>query len=417
MRFNWKALLAVSLGLAFAPAGRAQDKVIKIGTLFPLTGSCAVAGERCKAAVETMAEVINNAHPEINVPLAKDKGFFKDYKIVLVNADTQGKPEVAKSEAERLYNQEGVYAIIGCYNSSCSKPASAVAERLGRIFMCGCSSSAALTERGLKHFFRMAATDRTEAREYVEYFKELNQQKGGAIKTVGIIYENSEFGKHAADEAKAACAAAGMQVVADVPFSPGATNLNSEVQTLKAKRPDAVFGACLGGDYTLWVRTMKQMDVNHKLVINFCTGYQDPIIAKQLGADGDHFMGGCQYSPAIAAKYMKDVAPVEAIYRKKTGVEFDSDCIQEAVALHILCQAIAKTRSLDVDKVASAIRSTEWHSPLSLGGKVAFDATGQNTRAMDVITQLKDLNYIGLYPVNYADVKEPVFPMPEWKKR
>ena len=33
-------------------AAFAQEKIIKIGTLFPLTGSCALAGSRCKAAVE-----------------------------------------------------------------------------------------------------------------------------------------------------------------------------------------------------------------------------------------------------------------------------------------------------------------------------------------------------------------------------
>ncbi|WP_352424937.1 ABC transporter substrate-binding protein, partial [Aminomonas paucivorans] len=147
-------------------AAFAADKVIKIGTLFPLTGPCAVAGQRCVAAVETAAEVINNKHPELKVPLAAQEGINGGTKIVLVKADTQGKPDVAKSEAERLYNQEGVYAIIGCYNSSSTKPASAVAERMKKIFMCGCSSSAALTERNFKYFFRLAPTDKTESAEF-----------------------------------------------------------------------------------------------------------------------------------------------------------------------------------------------------------------------------------------------------------
>ena len=151
-----------------AGAAFAEDKVIKIGTLFPLTGPCAVAGQRCVAAVETAMEVINNKHPELKVPLAAQEGINGGYKIVLVKADTQGKPDVAKSEAERLYNQEGVYAIIGSYNSSSTKPASAVAERMKKIFMCGCSSSAALTDRDFKYFYRLAPTDKTESHEFVE---------------------------------------------------------------------------------------------------------------------------------------------------------------------------------------------------------------------------------------------------------
>jgi len=410
MRSKWSVLLSVAMGGALAATGSAQEKVIKVGTLFPLTGPVALAGERCKAAVETMAEVI------INLPLPKQPGILDGYKIVLVNADTQGKPDVAKSEAERLFNQEGCYAIIGCYNSSCTKPASAVAERENKIFLAGCASSSALTERGLKNFFRFCPTDRTESQQYAEYFKALNQDFPGAIKTVGVIYENSEFGVHAANEASQACKAAGMTVVADVPFNSGATNLNSEVQTIKAKNPDAVIAACLGGDYTLWVRTMKMMGLAPKAVMNFCSGYQDPIIAKQLAADGNFFLGSSGYSPEIAAKYMKDVAPVEALYRKKTGVEFDSDSIQEAVALYVLAMAIDKSKTLDVNKVVTTIRNTVWDSPLSLGGKIAFDANGQNTRATEIITQLKNLNYVSLYPKSYAEAKV-TFPFPGWDKR
>ena len=40
------------------------------------------------------------------------------------------------------------------------------------------------------------------------------------MKTIGIIYENSEFGKHAAEEAKKAAAAAGFQVSGRRPLQP-----------------------------------------------------------------------------------------------------------------------------------------------------------------------------------------------------
>ena len=102
----------------------------------------------------TAVEVINNVYEDIEVPLAGKAGLLEGYKIELVHADHQGKPDVGKSEAERLFNQEKVYAVIGSYNSAVTKPASFVAERKKKIFMCGCSSSAALTKRGYKYFFR-----------------------------------------------------------------------------------------------------------------------------------------------------------------------------------------------------------------------------------------------------------------------
>ena len=417
---RWIVFMAVlCMLLTFGPgAGSvlAAEKIIKIGTIFPLTGPVATAGQRCQAAVQTAVEIINNKHPEIKVPLAKQAGILNGYKIVLVHADSQGKPDVGKAEAERLLNQEGVWALIGSYNSSVSKPASFVAERMKRIFMCGASSSAALTQRDMNYFFRLAPTDKTESIEFVDVLKWMNKKNKAQIKTIGIVYENSEFGKHAAEEAKMAAAAGGFKVVADVPFSPGATNLNSEVQTLKKSNPDALFGAVLGADYSLLVRTMKQMAWLPNIAINYCSGYQDPVITKQLGPDADFFMGSTAYSPQFAS-LMPAVAAVEKIFKTKTGgVPFDGDSIQEAVAMLVLAQAIEKAGSLDPEKVAKTLYANTWDSPLSLGGKVAFVKGGQNIKAQSIVTQLQGGQYKRIYPEEMADTKI-VFPMKGWGKR
>jgi branched-chain amino acid transport system substrate-binding protein len=411
--------VAVTLILGVAPAPTlAQEKIIKIGTIFPLTGPVALAGQRCKAAVETAVDILNNKNPNIKVPLANNKGWLEGYKFVLVNTDSQGKPDVGKAEAERLINQEGVWALIGAYNSSVSMPASMVAERAKKIFMCGASSSAALTQRKeMKYFFRTASTDEIESQEFIDVLQWLNKtQKNANIKTLGIIYENSVFGKNASQQALKAAAAGGFQVVADVPFNPGATNLDSEVQTLKSKNPDALFGAVLGADYALMVKTMKKMNWVPKVSLNYCSGYQDPVIAKQLAADADFFMGSTAYSPEFQSM-MPAVAEVEKIFKSKTGgVPYDSDSIQETIAMLVLAQAIEKAKSLDPTKVAETLYANTWPSPLSLSGKVAFVPGGQNKYALSLITQLQDGKYKKIFPTEKADTK-PVFPMKPWDKR
>lgn len=416
-----KTCLIVSFAFVWLLTGvvvpaTAQEKVIKIGTIFPLTGPVALAGQRCQAAVETAVEIINNKHPEINVPLAAQEGILGGHKIVLVHADSQGKPDVGKAEAERLINQEGVYALIGSYNSSVSKPASFVAERAKKIFMCGASSSAALTQRDMNFFFRMAPTDETESHEFVEFIKWVNAKDPQAkIKTIGLIYENSEFGKHAAEEAKKAAAPAGIELVADVAFSPGATNLDSEVQTLKSKNPDVIFGACLGADYSLWVRTMKKMNWIPKMALNYCTGYQDPVIAKQLADDANYYSGATGYSPQFAS-LMPAVAAVEKIFTAKTGVPYDSDSLQETIAMLVLAQAIEKAGTLDTETVAKTLREGTWDSPLSLSGKVAFAPGGQNKLAQSIITQLQAGEYKRVFPEAMADTKF-ICPMKPWTGR
>lgn len=391
---------------------------IKIGALFPLTGPAAVSGQNCVNSVLAAAEVINKKNPDIKAPLAAEAGLLGGkYVIKVIPADHQGKPDVAKSEAERLYNQEKVFAIIGCYNSSATKPASAVAERAKKLFMCGCSSSAALTERGYKYFFRHAPTDAIESVEFVDYIAYLNKEKKANIKTLGLIYENTEFGKHAAEEARKAAKKINLNVVADVPFNNGATNLNSEVQKLKSANPDAVFGAALGGDYSLWVRTMKQVNWLPKIAINYCTGYQNPAVQKELGADGNFFMGGMGYSPELAKKFMPEAIKIEKkYYTPKSKQPFDSDSIQEAVMLMVLAQAIEKAGAVDTEKVLKVLQTTEFPSVMSLSGKVKFAKDGQNSEALSVITQLENQRYNTVFPLKYKD-REPIFPMTPWDKR
>lgn len=410
-------LMVLVISLMVSSSALAADKVIKIGALFPLTGPAAVSGQNCVNAVLAAADVINKANPDIDMPLAAKEGLLNGYKIEIVKADHQGKPDVAKSEAERLYNQEKVFAIVGSYNSSATKPASAVAERARKIFMCGCSSSAQLTERDYKYFFRHAATDAIESKEFVDYIEHLNKTANAGIKTVGMIYENTEFGKHAAEEGHKAAKAAGLKVVADVPFNNGATNLNSEVLTLKAANPDAVFGAALGGDYSLWVRTMKQVNWIPKISLNYCTGYQNPAVQKELAGDGDHFMGGMGYSPELAKEFMPEAIKVQTkYYFPRSNQDLDSDSIQEAIMLMVLAQAIEKAGLVDTEKVVKVLRTEEFPSGMALSGKVKFEPGGQNIYALSVITQIKNLEYNTVFPLKYKE-GDPVFPMVPWDKR
>jgi branched-chain amino acid transport system substrate-binding protein len=77
MRFRHilRLLSAAAMSVALAGTASAQDKTVKIGAIYPLSGNAASAGVHGKAAIETAIEIINNAHPELgNLPLAKNAG-------------------------------------------------------------------------------------------------------------------------------------------------------------------------------------------------------------------------------------------------------------------------------------------------------------------------------------------------------
>jgi len=189
--------LAVGLVLLclLATGVAAAAEKIKVGAIYPLTGPIASTGLRCKYAVEVALKIVNEAHPELaGIPLAESEGLpnLGGAKIEVVFADSQAKPDVGKAEAERLITQEKVIALLGAYQSAVTKPASFVAERYGIPYVCGASSSAALTERGLKYFFRIAPTDATDSVGFLKFLKWLSSKTGKPIKRIGIVYENTE---------------------------------------------------------------------------------------------------------------------------------------------------------------------------------------------------------------------------------
>ena len=162
---------------------------------------------------------------------------------------------------------------------------------------------------------------------------------------------------------------------------------------------------------------MKQVNWLPKIALNYCTGYQNPAVQKELAGDGNHFMGGMGYSPELAKKFMPEAIKIEKkYYTPRSNQPFDSDSIQEGVMLFVLAQAIEKAGSLDTEKVAQILRTEEFPSVMSLSGKVKFEPGGQNIHALSVITQIKDLDYKTVFPLKYQKA-EPVFPMTPWDKR
>src|SRR5260221_8430712 len=98
--------LAFIVVLAALPAA-AQEKPIRIGVLYDLSGPFAAAGS-----------VASSIGAQIAIDLTNEKGgVLGKYKVEPSNAVSQRKPDVASKEASRLPNQEHV-DISSAINSS-----------------------------------------------------------------------------------------------------------------------------------------------------------------------------------------------------------------------------------------------------------------------------------------------------------
>ena len=284
-------------------SGKISAAEVKIGVLYPMSGPTAQVGLDNKHAIELALEIINTRnYKHLNLPLAKEGlSNLGSAKVTVIIADHQGKPDLGLSEAERLISQEKVTALMGAYHSSVTETASMVAERMKIPFLNAESSSPKLTRRGFKWFFRTSPHDEIFAGSLFQCLTALEKKRGIKFKTVGLMYEDTLYGKDSSRIEKELSARAGYQVVADIPYRRAATSLVSEIQRLKAANPDVFLPTSYTSDAILIMKTLKEMNYNPPAIFAQDAGYIDPSFVEAMGKDVDGICSHESFSIDLAA--------------------------------------------------------------------------------------------------------------------
>jgi branched-chain amino acid transport system substrate-binding protein len=408
-------LCAASISAVLAGPVSAQDKTVKIGAVFPLSGNAASAGVHAKAAIETAMDVINNAHPELgNFPLAKDAGLpgLGGAKVEVVFADNQGSPATGQNQTLRLITEEKVVALTGAYQSGITLTASAIAEKYGIPFVNGESVAANLTERGFKWFFRTTPVAADFAKIYYEFLQDM-KAAGAKTDNVALVHDNTEYGTSVASVITSAFKEKGQNIALDVAYAVNATDVQSQVLQLKEKKPDVVIMIAYTSDAILYSKTMQALDYKPPMMIADDSGYSDPSFIKSVGKITQGVFNRSSWSVGPPGS---PTAIIADMYKKKSGDEMDDTAARQMQAFFVLCEAINRAGSTDPAKIQAALKATDLKSDqLMIGYKgVKFDDKGQNILAAGVIIQLQDgENYVAVWPKSNAE-KSPVTPFKGW---
>jgi branched-chain amino acid transport system substrate-binding protein len=417
MKFKRILGLLCAASIFVWPAGSAfsQEKTVKIGAVFPLSGNAASAGAHTKAAIEVAADIINNAHPEFgNFPLAKNAGLagLGGAKVEVVFADNQGSPAAGQNQTLRLITEEKVVAITGAYQSGVTLTASAVAEKYGIPFVNGESVAANLTERGFKWFFRVTPIASDIARIYYEF---LTDMKASGINTesIAIVHDTTEYGVSVANVVTSTFKEKGRNIALDIAYTVNATDVQSQVLQLKEKKPDVVIMISYTPDAILYQKTMQALDYKPPMIIADDSGYSDPSFIKAVGKISQGVFNRSSWSVGPAGS---PTALIAEMYKKKTGDEMDDTSGRAMQAFFVLCDAIDRAGSTEPAKIQAALKATDMKpDQLMMGYKgVKFDDKGQNILASSLIIQLQDgENYVAVWPKASA-AKTPALPYKGW---
>ena len=401
------------LGLA---GGAAAQQPVKIGVIYPLSGNSASAGNYSKMAIEVAADVINNGNAELAkiMPLAKGGGLpgLNGAKIQLIFADNQGTPAAGQNQALRLISEEKVAALIGAYQSGITLTASAIAERHGVPFVNGESVAANLTERGFKWFFRTTPVAADFARAYSTFLKE-QKAAGQKVGSIAIVHENTEYGNSVASVIADQFGKDGLAVSQKIAYSANSSDVQPQVLQLKEKNPDVVIFISYTSDAILYAKTMKELNWKPGIMIADNAGFNDPSFVKTMGSTVEGLINRSAFSggkPGSVPALFND------LYKAKTGGDsLDDVSVRGLQSFLVLADAINRAGSTDPAKIRDALRATDMKADQMVAGYdgVKFDDKGQNILAASVVTQMRNGQYVSVFPKSRATA-DVILPYKGW---
>ncbi len=418
-RLGFVLALALVFGIVpAAPTGAADAPEVVIGSILPLTGPSAQTGAGLRAAQQLAVDLVNG-HVSYPLPMVGKSGLphLGHARIRIVFADSQGKPDQARAAAEQLIAQDHAVALIGAYISSTTATASQVAERYGVPFLNPDSSAPSLTARGLHWFFRTTPNDATFADNFYQFFADLKKTKHVDVKKIAIVGEDGLFGTGASDAEESIGKRLGYDVVARIAYPAATTEVNAEVQRVKAAAPDVVMMASYLPDSLLFMRGFKDQGVQPKAIMAQDAGFIDPGFIKTEGKDAEGVFTREVFSLDI--KHRNHAVPlIDQLFRARFNDKpLDGNTARDFMGVLVLADAIDRAGSTKPDAIRGALQKTNIPGDLTLmpWKNIHFDATGQNDGGVGIIEQVQDGKYETVWPFDVA-VKPVVWPMPAWKR-
>lgn len=394
-------------------------ETIKIGVLYPTSGEMASAGQDQTMGIEFATKLVNESH-DLDIPLAEEEGLpnFDDAKIELITADTEGEPEVALGEAERLITEEDVVALIGSYASSNTAAASQAAERHGVPFINVESTQRDLTERDYEWFFRTMPHDYDFTENLFSFYDDLKDEKDITVDTIASTYENTQFGEGSNEAQVHFAEETDREVVEDIAYASETTDVTSEVLKIKDADPDVLMMTSYVNDAVLFQQTFKQQDYLPDAIIGMEAGHVDKDYVGNLGEDAEYIMTSATWS-----KDLMDTKPIVNDVNELFKEEYDRDLagyIPQAISgMMVVADAINRSESLEPEDIRDALLETDYseeHLVVPWDGVQFNEETHQNELGSNLLLQIIDGEYRLVWPFDLA-AEEIEWPMPSFEER
>jgi branched-chain amino acid transport system substrate-binding protein len=405
------SVVACSIGGSAAPTpkGAAPAKValgdVRVGALFPTTGPDAAAGLDALHGAQLAAEVLDGAHPDIDLPR------LTVGRLVLDPADTGDGAQAASDAVDRLVGTDHAAALTGALDAGATAAASQRADGLGVPMVSGSASAPGLTTRSLRWFWRVGPSDAA----YVDTaFTWLHAVSAGRprdrpVARIVVIHSDDQAGRDGAAMVEK-LAPEDVQVTEDIVIPNDGSDLTPEVQRLAGYAPDVLLAVTTADDAVRLVQTMAHVGYTPPAMLGLGDGFKEPSFASSLGPLANDVAVCTAWSPEIGLK-RPVAAAAESAFRQEFGQDMTADSARDFEATLTIGMAIQAADSTDPGRLRAALTGMNAGPGVMAWRGIRFDSTGQNTFAAGVVEQIGAGQYHLVYPAGVATT-ELVWPMP-----
>ncbi len=344
------------IAVLLSASASAQEQVVKIGHVAPLSGQVAHLGKDNENGARMAIDALNAKPLSIG---------GKKIRFMLLGEDDGANPQQGTAAAQKLVDAK-VNGVVGHLNSGTTIPASKIYNDAGIVQISPSATNPKYTLQGFKGAFRVVAND---------------GQLGGALgryaastlkaKNVAIIDDRTAYGQGVADEFAKAAKSAGLNIVSRQYTNDKATDFNAILTAIKGKNPDLIFFGGMDAVGGPMLRQIKQLGMTPK----FMGG--DGICSEQLPSlAGDGMADGqviCAEAGGVEDSQKKGLEIFRVEYKKKFGTDVKLYAPYVYDAVMVMATAMQKADSAEPAKYLPELAKIRYQG---VTGPIEFDERG-----------------------------------------
>ncbi|WP_280151751.1 branched-chain amino acid ABC transporter substrate-binding protein [Piscinibacter sp. XHJ-5] len=347
---------AVCFATLVGPAP-AQDLVVRIGHVGPLSGGYAAYGKDAENGVRMAIEDLNAK----GMAIGGRPAHFE-----LVSEDDAADPKQGTAVAQKLCDAK-VNGIVGHLNSGTTIPAAAIYHRCGVPHITMGATNPKLTQAGYKTTFRMTPNDNTLGASIARH-----AAHALGVKTVAVIDDRTAYGQGVTEVFKKTALGLGLKIVEEQYTNDKASEFNAQLTAIKSKHPDAIF---FGGLYSQAGPMLRQMEQLGLVDVKFLGG--DGICNPDLGK----LSGGAKVADNVlcteggrSIQRMASGTAWKARYDARFPGQYQTPSPYTYDATMVLVDAMARAGSADPRVYATKLFSADYEG---VTGRIGFEPDGE----------------------------------------